>query len=104
MSQKSLKKRDPQAFRKHTSKKHKNVQKNIKQVTQNEVPKSDFFDVFKGLGPRVPQGGPKDPPRALKVSPKVPKWSPQAIKNWQKIDKKQVREFVLKTIGLGGKP
>ena len=58
-------------------------------MTQHEVPKSDFFEVFKGLGPRVPQGGPKDPPRALKVSPKVPKWNPQAIKNWQRIDKKQ---------------
>ncbi len=81
----------------------KKVQKNTKKVTQNEVPKSYSFDVFKGLGPRVPQGGPKDPPRALKVSPKVPKWSPQAIKNGQKIDKKRVREFVLKTIGLGGK-
>ena len=34
-----------------------------------------FFVVFlvcRGLGPRVPQGGPKDPPRTLKVSPKVP--------------------------------
>ena len=77
--------------------------KNDKKVAQNEVTKSDFFYVFKGLGPRVPQGGPKDPPGALKVSPKVPKWSPQAIKNWQKIDKKRVREFVLQTIWLGGK-
>ena len=40
-----------------------------------------FFDVCRGLGPRVPQGGPKDPPRTLKVSPKVLSWSPKAI-NW----------------------
>ena len=33
-----------------------------------------FFAVFRGLGPRVPQGGPKNPPRTPKVSPKVPKW------------------------------
>ena len=42
-------------------------------VLQNEVLKSDLFDVFRGLGPKVPQDGPKDPPRALKVSPKVAK-------------------------------
>ena len=43
---------------------------------QHEVQKSDFLYVLRGLGPKVPQGGPKDPPRALKVSPKVPKGAP----------------------------
>ena len=48
--------------------------------------------LFKGLGPRVPQGGPKDPPRAPKVTPKtpkvtpkVPRWGPKAINRRQKI-------------------
>ena len=51
-----------------------------------------FLILFKGLGPRVPQGGPKDPPRAPKVTPKVPKvrsklpqWGPKAINRRQKI-------------------
>ena len=64
-------------------------------VLQNKVPKSDFFDVFRGLGPKVPQDGPKDPPRALKVSPKVPKgtpgWSqgpPGALKVSPKVSKR----------------
>ena len=53
------------------------MQKVFKKVIQNEVPKSDLFDLFKGLASRVPQGGPRDPPRTPKVSPKVPKWSPK---------------------------
>ena len=36
---------------------------------------------FLGLGPKAAQGGSKDLPRAFKVSPKVPKWSPTAIPN-----------------------
>ena len=41
-----------------------------------------FFDIFKGLGPRVPHGGPKDLPRAQKVDPKLSnaklqKWDPK---------------------------
>ena len=30
---------------------------------KKEALKSYLFEVFRGLGPRVPQGGPKDPPR-----------------------------------------
>ena len=37
----------------------------VKKMVQNEVPKSVFFMIFWGLGPEVPQGGPKDPPGAL---------------------------------------
>ncbi len=51
-----------------------------------------FLMLLKGLGPRLPQGGPKDPPRAQKVTlklqkviPKLPKWGPKAIKRPQKI-------------------
>ncbi len=69
-----------------------------------------FLMLFKGLGPRVPQGGPTDPPRAQKVTPKLqkvtpklPKWGPKAIKRRQKIGENGVRESVLKVIGLGGK-
>ena len=62
----------------------KNMQKHTKKGSQNEVPKSDFFDVFKGLGPRVFQGGPRDTPRTPKVSPKVPKWSPKHQKSVNK--------------------
>ena len=50
----------------------------------------------------VPQGGPKDPPRALKVSPKIQKWSPTAIPNQQK-SVKRIRELVLKNVWQGGK-
>ncbi len=52
------------------------VDKLFKKVPQNEVQTNYLFDVFRGLGPKVPQGGPKDLPRALKVSPKVPKGAP----------------------------
>ena len=38
---------------------------------QNELPKSDLFYVFKGMGPRVPHGGPRDPPKVLKVIKKT---------------------------------
>ena len=51
-----------------------------------------FLILFKGLGPRVPQGGPKDPPRAQKVIPKLQKvtsklskWDSKAIKRGQEI-------------------
>ena len=40
----------------------------IENGPQYEVPKSDFFDVFRGLDSKVPQGGPRDAPRAVKVS------------------------------------
>ena len=43
-------------------------------------PKVIFLMIFKGLGPRVPQGGPKDPPRAQKVTPKLSKVTPKAFK------------------------
>jgi hypothetical protein len=40
----------------------------VKNMVQNEVQKSEFFVVFWGLGPKAPQGGPKDfpgrPPRS----------------------------------------
>ena len=34
----------------------------IEKGSQNEAPKNDFFEVFKGLDPMVPQGAPQDPP------------------------------------------
>ena len=53
-----------------------------------------FLILFKGLGPRVPQGGPKDPPRVQKVTqklqkvkPKLSKLGPKAIKRQQKNEK-----------------
>ena len=65
------------------------MQKIFKKVIQNEVPKSDLFDLFKGLASRVRQGGPRDPPRTPKVSPKVSKWSPKPSKK----DKKTINKF-----------
>ena len=71
--------------------------------------KNVFLIYFKGLGPMVPQGGPKDPPRSQKVipklqkvTPKLPKWGPKAT-HIDKNSKKRVRKSVLKVIGLGGK-
>ena len=53
-----------------------------------------FLMLFKGLDPGVPQGGPKDPPRAQKVIPKLQKvtsklskWDPKAIKRGQQNEK-----------------
>ena len=34
----------------------------VKNLLKNEVPKKGFFVVLGGLGPKVPQRGPKDPP------------------------------------------
>ena len=67
MTPKSLKRRSG-GLPKRTSKTYtKNIKKHTQKVLQNEVMKSGFFNVFKGLGPREPQGGPEDPPRC-------PKW------------------------------
>ena len=58
----------------------------FKKVPKTKSRKVIFLMLFKGLGPRVPQGGPKDPPRAPKViprlpkvTPELPKWGPKAI-------------------------
>ena len=45
------------------------------------IPKKYFFDVFRSLGPRVPQGDPRDPPKVPKASPKASKWSSRAIQH-----------------------
>ena len=37
------------------------VRKNVKKVVQKDVPKSDLFVIFLDLGPKAPQGAPKDP-------------------------------------------
>ena len=37
------------------------VRKNDQKVVKKDVPKSDFVWLFWGLGPKAPQGGPKDP-------------------------------------------
>ena len=55
---------------------HRKSGKMFTKGPQYEVQQSGFLYVLRGLGPKVPQGGPKDPPRALKVSPKVPKGAP----------------------------
>ena len=70
------------------------MQKQSKKVIQNEVPKRDLFDIFKGLVPGTPQDA--------KSEPKGVKMEPQAIKKRQK-NNKQVREMILKAIRLGGK-
>ena len=59
-----------------------------------------FVEVFWDLSPMVPQGASKDPSRALKVSPKVPKWSPTAIPNRYKSIKMGPRISFLKTVWL----
>ena len=41
--------------------------------SQNEAPEIDFLMIFEELGSRVPQGGPKDPPRIQKAIPKLQK-------------------------------
>ena len=41
------------------------VRKNVKKVVEKDVPKSDGFLFFCGLGQKAPQGGPKDPPGTL---------------------------------------
>ena len=40
----------------------KNTATYVKYVIKNRVNKLDFFVVFWGLGPKVPQGGPRDSP------------------------------------------
>ena len=37
------------------------VRKHVKKVVKKDVPKSDLFVIFLDLGPKAPQGGPKDP-------------------------------------------
>ena len=63
----------------------KNIPQNDENMTQkvlqNEVPKTEFFVFFRGLGPGVPHGGPKEPPRVPIVSLKIPKWSTKVFTN-----------------------
>jgi hypothetical protein len=68
----------------------------IKSGPQNSSPKSFIFSCFLCLAVKVRQGGPKGsfwcpmdggpkgPPRTLKVSPMVQKWSPTVIASQQK--------------------
>ena len=58
----------PKTHFKNIPQKNENM---TQKVLQNEVPKTEFFVFFKGLGPRVPHGGPKDPPRVPIVSLKI---------------------------------
>ena len=76
-----VEKRDPQGFQiaveKHVLKKCRNLPENDPEMRSQKVIVLLFF---KGLGPRVPQGGPKDLPRAPKVTPKLPKVTPKLPK------------------------
>ena len=67
------------------------LQKCSKRDPKMRSQKVIFLMLFKGLGPRVPQGAPRDPLRTPKVSPKVPKWSPKPSKKDKKINKKRSR-------------
>ena len=46
-------------YNKQSPEKYGNLTKN---GVKRNVPERDFFYVFWGMGPKAPQGGPKDPP------------------------------------------
>ena len=55
---------------------------------QNEVLRGVFFDDFRGLDAKVPQRGPREAPRVVKVSLQGPKWSQKVMKTDSKLDQK----------------
>ena len=58
-----------------------------------------FLMLFEGLGPWVPQGGPKDPSRPQKVAPKVQKVVPKPSKLGLKaIKRRQKNENAAETL------